>query len=474
MKGQVIVFIAIALVVLLALAGLAIDIGMAYGVKAKLNAAVDTAAIAAGRVIAQGTGAASTQAANFFDANYPRGLLGSTVSAPNTTAVHNADGSWTITVAASAVVPTNFAKVVGWRNFTVNASAETTVRTVDMMLVLDCSGSLGSAFGPLKTAAVNFINKFQAGAGGDRIGLVAFSSGAALIVPIDKTSARGFGKTNPYNDGVVTLPAMDSSISGLSQGTYTASAEAMRRALYELDLIPPGIRSSLRVIVFFSDGAPNTIAGSFQNGASTAVGDIPGYNSGSIDTLYFTNAGDSRQSGTFNIANINTLTVPPLVSPYTMDYSLSPSIGIPPPPPSTSADSLTETVNMLSYYGNTKRAFTLNGSNITKTICNVNSAARNMVENVANTARSAAGANAVTVFTIGLGVDLTQQEVPSCYGSSDSTEFGQNIMQRLANVKGVDTYNPNQPSGIYAYAADATQLDAAFTKIANQILRLSK
>ena len=31
-------------------------------------------------------------------------------------------------------------------------------------------------------------------------------------------------------------------------------------------------------------------------------------------------------------------------------------------------------------------------------------------------------------------------------------ENGENIMKRIANVKGVDTYNPNQPTGIYAYA----------------------
>jgi Flp pilus assembly protein TadG len=95
-KGQILVFVAITLVVLLALAGLAIDVGMAYAVKTKLNAAVDSAAIAAGRAVSQGSAAASTQATNFFNANYPPSLLGSTVTAPVTNAVHNGDGSWTI------------------------------------------------------------------------------------------------------------------------------------------------------------------------------------------------------------------------------------------------------------------------------------------------------------------------------------------------------------------------------------------
>ena len=433
-KGQVIVFIAIALVVLLALAGLAVDIGMAYGVKAKLNAAVDAAAIAAGRVIAQGSGAASTQAANFFNANYPSGLLGSTVSAPNTIAVHNADGSWTITVTASASVPTNFAKVVGWRNFTVNASAETTVRTLDMMLVLDCSGSLGSAFGPLKTAAVNFINKFQEGPGGDRVGLVTFAAGAHLDVPINKTSARGFTRSS------ITSVINDPSL--ISSGT-TASEEAMRLAKSELDAIPStptNLRSTLRVIVFFSDGAPNTIAGNFVDGGTTLS---------TRDLFSETSAGNPpNHMSAYNLRNsglpdANNITLLP-----NTDWS--------------------GTVNLASY--NNMRSF--GSSPIPNTRCNVNMAARNMLENIANTARSGIGNDAITIHVIGFGDFLNGNEIKFC--GYNSTENGANILKRVANSSDSDTLNTSQPSGLYIAVPTTTQLDAAFTKIANQILRLSK
>ena len=53
------VIVALALVVLVAIAGLAIDAGVAYGVKAKLSAAVDAAAIEAGRAV--GTGASDSE-----------------------------------------------------------------------------------------------------------------------------------------------------------------------------------------------------------------------------------------------------------------------------------------------------------------------------------------------------------------------------------------------------------------------------
>ncbi len=48
----------------------------------------------------------------------------------------------------------------------------------------------------------------------------------------------------------------------------------MRRALAELVDVPANFRSSLRVIVFFSDGAPNTVAGDFNNGGTIVRGDL--------------------------------------------------------------------------------------------------------------------------------------------------------------------------------------------------------
>jgi Flp pilus assembly protein TadG len=459
-KGQTVVLVAIMLVVLIMLVGLALDIGMMWGVKAKLNAAVDMAALAAAKVLGQGRVESTTQANNYFNANYPNGLLGATVSGPNIAF----GGTSTVTVSATASVPTNFARVIGWNSFDVPASASAKYRLMDMMLVLDCSASLKTNFGPLKAAAKSFVDSFNSNQGGARIGLVAFSSGAQLIVPINKDSTRGF-------DLNALDTALGSGKTSLTQGTYTASAEGMRRALYELDLVPQNLRSSFRTIVFFSDGAPNTIAGTFSTAASvTVIGDIPGYTSSSINTLYTTTASD-QSLGSVSIPNLDTLTVPEGKSPYTMDYTSTspPSINI---PTSSNPDSLTQTVNMLSYYGNTKRS--LSGSPIVNTVCNVNYAARNMVENVANTARGGPGTNAVTVFTIGLGDELLGQEVPSCYNSNDASEYGQNILQRLANVNGVDTYNPNQSTGIYVHATDGTQLNNAFSQVKAALLRLCR
>jgi hypothetical protein len=91
-----------------------------------------------------------------------------------------------------------------------------------------------------------------------------------------------------------------------------------------------------------------------------------------------------------------------------------------------------------------------------------------MLENVANTARN----QSIKVYTIGLGARINSLEVNYC--SYGATEYGSNILQRLANANGVDSYNADQPSGLYIWAEDESALSSAFTTIASEILRLSK
>ena len=96
-------------------------------------------------------------------------------------------------------------------------------------------------------------------------------------------------------------------------------------------------------------------------------------------------------------------------------------------------------------------------------------AARNMVENLGNDARG----QGVWVYTLGLGSQLNGYEgITSCgYNTAD---YGSNILKRVANAQGVDTWNSTQPTGLYVYAADAGQLDSAFATIASEIIRLSR
>jgi hypothetical protein len=47
-------------------------------------------------------------------------------------------------------------------------------------------------------------------------------------------------------------------------------------------------------------------------------------------------------------------------------------------------------------------------------------------------------------------------------------------LKRLANDTQSDTYDPTQPSGLYVWASNASDLDDAFSKVGSDILRLTR
>lgn len=440
-KGQVIVAFALTAAVLLAMIGLAIDLGMTYLVKNKLSAAVDAAALAAGRVAPQGESIAYAEAEKFFTTNYPDGMLGASVAAPATALDYDhKDKSWTVTVSTTATVPAYFAKVVGRNNFTVGATATATVGPIDLVLVLDTSATLNNpstqTFEDLKEAARDFIDKFTPES--DRIGLIRFASGVEEDYKI--TGKRGFDK-----DKIKEMLGSELIASG-----YTTAEEALRLAKEQLDSIPKSDQSRRRIIVFFADGAPNGVAANYVTNEGVVQRGVVSSQTREdigLEHLYRTDRVNSDLRSVGDALKVKSLATLPETD-WTGDVPL------------TSFNNMRQLLRVASTFEDQK--------------CNVNMAARNMTENVANAARSESGEQGtpITIFTVGLGKMLTIPEV-SCPGYG-SNEQGENILRRLANVQGVDTYNPNQPSGIYAFAQDSTQLKAAFRRVARDVLRLSK
>jgi Flp pilus assembly protein TadG len=109
-RGAVSIIVAASIVLLIGVIGLAVDAGMGYMVKAKLDAATDAAAIAAGEAVTTGSNQAA-QSANaiaaantFFAANYPAGYLGTTATLNAPSVVFN-QGTITIDTSAQASFP---------------------------------------------------------------------------------------------------------------------------------------------------------------------------------------------------------------------------------------------------------------------------------------------------------------------------------------------------------------------------------
>ncbi|HBA90123.1 MAG TPA: hypothetical protein DCZ75_19625 [Geobacter sp.] len=437
-KGQVFILLALLITVLVAFAGLAVDVGMAYVVKTKLNAAVDAAALAAGRVVGADDGSATTEADKFFHANYPDQLLGATVQQLSVDPQYDdKTKSWMVTVSTKATVPTYFARAAGWPALTVQATATSTINPVDLVLVMDSTRSLSThtsekgTSDKLRNAAKNFVGVFNPK--NDRVGLIRFACGAVQDVKI--TSARGFQRK--WLDAGLDL------ITEANAKGFTTAEEALRLAKKQLDDVPSDQQSPNRIIVFFTDGAPNGVAANFVTATGNQVGTL------SSEPTDLTRLFDV--DGLQHPLNVRATGDIP-------DYDW------------------TGTISAYSY-NNVRHFNSPTGTPIALTRENINRAARSMLENIVNDARSEAG-TPITVFTIGLGTLLTTQEGLEDGKNYDygygKEELGENILKRIANTRDADTYNLKQPTGVYAWAQNASELDAAFGQVARAILRLSR
>ncbi|MFQ5617798.1 MAG: VWA domain-containing protein [Rhodospirillales bacterium] len=140
-RGAVAVFLAFAIIPMIGFVGIATDTARAYLVKSRLSSALDAAGLAGGYSFFLNTRDADIQM--FFNANFPTGYLGATISGPQITVDEAAE---TITLTAGATIPTSFMRVFGYETITVTADAEVTrkMKALDVVLAIDMSGSMRS------------------------------------------------------------------------------------------------------------------------------------------------------------------------------------------------------------------------------------------------------------------------------------------------------------------------------------------
>ncbi|MFM0236682.1 vWA domain-containing protein [Paraburkholderia phytofirmans] len=435
-RGSVSIFVAVSLIALLGILGLAVDSGFGYMIKARLDAATDGAVIAAGEAVTRGnnqteqTNNAQQAATAFFAANYPAGFLGSSVSAGTPSIVFNA-GTVTIGMTAQASVPVTFSKVLGFNVLNVSSSSQAIRKTLDMAFVIDTTGSLNTSGVPaaVRSNAVAFLNNFDVT--NDRVALMHFAYGTLVDVPF-KGNTRGFDRAT-----------MTADINKYSFNGSTNSAEAIWNARNQLNTVITQ-PSSLRVIVFFSDGAPNSFSSFFttnQSGCNNTAGTVASPDSaGTMSGLYNMNSLNQTLGSPCYQSNVTKLVtaMPKWYNAHDKNEQVFPIWPVSAP-----------------------RA--VPNGNIT--YVNVNRASRNLLEAMAAAAR----AEGTYVFTLGYGPELVQPAGPD-------NELGQDVLKCMANTADSLSrcYNPKQPVGVYCYAATPADLKPCFSQLASQILRISK
>jgi Mg-chelatase subunit ChlD len=241
-RGAIVVFIAVSLLVILGSAGLAIDLGRGYIEQIRLARAVDGSVLAAARSLRQGQATALLAGRAVAGANgVVDGTNGIALSFSFGT---NAAGENTVSAAATRPVPTSFMRVFGHTLMNVGAVATAAVPPVDMVLVLDQSGSLGSmnAWDDLQDAATSFVGYFDDGI--DQVGLVSYQVRAAHRVQIQS------GFTNPITQAIRNMRSAGDTNTG--EGLRFASTQMAS------SVVRP---RAVKVVVFFTDGRPTAFRG---------------------------------------------------------------------------------------------------------------------------------------------------------------------------------------------------------------------
>jgi len=264
-RGVVLLVHGLMLIATIATVGLAVDVGTIYLIKARLSAAVDAAALAAGRsvnlanTVQQAQAQATAAAQQFFNANFPAGYLnsiGTPTVTPTFTQVTDWNGNPTgvlnIAVTASAQAPTYFMNIFHISSITVSDSGTASRRGLVLMLVLDQSSSMNTApdlisgltaCQAMKQAAQNFITLFSPY---DYVGLVTFDITAHLV----------YAPSTNYGNGT-----LNADIGAIVCQSNTNTVSALEVAYQQIRTV--NLPLAKNTIMLFTDGSPNGVSAQF-------------------------------------------------------------------------------------------------------------------------------------------------------------------------------------------------------------------
>jgi Flp pilus assembly protein TadG len=496
-RGFILILYALMMLfIIMPIVGLAIDAGILYMIKGKLQLAVDGAALGAARnlsanvsIDSQESTAGAAGIANFH-ANFPNNWMGVTpVNDPTVDWSQSTTSTAVVNITGTVTSPTWFMRILGFNSVTVTATGEATRRNLNVLLVIDRSYSL-SAEGncpTLQADAESFVNNSFV-EGRDQVGMVTFGT----------SYNYDFAFNSTFKSSLTTQ------LTNLHCTGYTNAAAAFSYGYKKLAALTtaPG---SLNVIVFFTDGEPNTMT--FGVNTTTNAADTTStYNPLSVLTSSSCNphasgtktsgviAGDVSFNSWAGLMNWTNGGIP------LSDSDFDAALGSGPSPPisetgcsfqtggssptynaqgSGNSPSFSNDIASLppaDAFGNATNATWSGGSNgsFPYTVAltgsswytqqNLENAGINTLDNAAQNARAAAATANIpyVVYTIGLNPTAS-------YGS-----VNQELLRRVANDPGSAVYQTSYTPGKFYYVPSAGELSQAFAAIASDILRIAK
>ncbi|MGA3187834.1 MAG: pilus assembly protein TadG-related protein [Bryobacteraceae bacterium] len=483
-RGIAVIVTSIMLVILIPVIGLAIDVTLLYVDKARLQGAVDGAALAGAEGLSRGTNdaaqktAAAQAAAQYVFLNYPTSFFFTnsvTVNqATDITIDETVANQRTVSVTAHANVPTLFMR---WLNFTstnVIASATVTRRDVNVVLVMDRSGSLqaSGSCAAVQQAAINFVNKFANGS--DNVGLVTFASSTNADFPI----------ANDFQTATVNVPTI---INQITCAGSTSSPMALWTAYDQLvGLAEP---AALNVILFFTDGTPTGVNVNMPIATSSSC-EFPNPATASIpykylNGLYNTYTGGDTFFGLLKPTGNGTVPPDDTNTTFTTDgqggkkcaflsseTNYSDFIGV--PEVDVFGDNLASGYQPTGPYVTcgTQQCLSIgSGSNQ-----NASSMAQNGTDQAAISIRGGATEPAsASAYLNNIGKSLSGVIIYSIgLGNATTGTLNQDLLNRVSNTTASGIYNSSEATGAFILAPTSADINAAFATIAAEILRIAK
>lgn len=387
----------------------AIDLGVGFVARARLNKAVDAAALIAVKYSPQGTGAMTAAANATGQSNMATGTFTSTVAS-------DANDVTVVRVEGHAPMPTVFGRVAGVANINVGSAAEVTRYPVDLTLVLDVSRSMvrSNSFGKMRAAAETFINLFDPAH--DQVGVVYFGTTAAEAYSIQKDF----------------LPGASQAVADLTPYIETNMMGGIRLGHDQLLSAPPrgdghGIRKV--VMVLFTDGRPDAFT------ATMGPFSQPGCPGTPPATYFGTIAAWSRN-------RIRAFTEPDPIGNERRILCFDTPGGVP---------VLTTTTVVRPPPDSPMPAQLPNGDVVDGDHVRAYATALALAE------ASATRADGAHVYTIGLGNPADPTQAPD-----------EDLLRQIANENGIA--DASQPRGQEYFAADNTGLPYVFEQVAVRIL----
>jgi Flp pilus assembly protein TadG len=504
------------------LVGLAIDLSMLYMVQSKLSAAVDGAALGAGRLL--GTNADTEEIANeFLKANFQSGYWGTynlAPAPPNTKfATYTiAFNTQTIDVAAQVQVPLLFMRILGYDHTTVSASGTATRKNTRVVLVIDRSGSMSGLLATLADKANYFINHFTPNT--DELGLVVFGTSAIVgypkytdagqrpynLSPTDTTGGpdTGFLTSNspeagPMYDQIKAMVAGGNT--GMSEALSLAYIELQKAHVRDLKASPTCTDIRLNAIVLFTDGVPNQLAAYLNdpsNNSLKSTTKCSNYPAKSTDRTTQMIGSIGYLNDLYQLASQDTtMATNPWTtwwvknpggqgSPAKMNYDLAPID--PSTPLANCTGSIVSGTNLRQIpsqdlYGNSTngtayknstvvyKSKTGNYSNTTFDAYDLTIAAWNAVYNAATNIRTDAYYDTKRT---GVACDSSMPTQLFVIGYTGNGGIDSVLLQSIANDPRYPYYTAGQAQGKFYSASDANAIDEAFNDVASQLLRLAK